>query len=81
MRRLEFEELLRVRRGQDVRGLFDALRTEVGIMRTLLKVGVFGGLLVTDVAALVSLARDCVRERFEVDLQHEVELLGPVTLA
>jgi UDP-N-acetylmuramate dehydrogenase len=33
-----------------------------------------------DVAALVSLARNCVRERFQVDLQHEVELLGPVTL-
>ena len=34
-----------------------------------------------DVAALVSLARRCVRERFEVDLEHEVELLGPITLA
>jgi UDP-N-acetylmuramate dehydrogenase len=34
-----------------------------------------------DVAALVSLARRCVRERFEVELEHEVELLGPVTLA
>ena len=33
-----------------------------------------------DVAALVSLARRCVRERFEVDLEHEVELLGPVSL-
>jgi UDP-N-acetylmuramate dehydrogenase len=33
-----------------------------------------------DVAALVSLARRCVRERFGVELQHEVELLGPVTL-
>ncbi|HET6173956.1 MAG TPA: UDP-N-acetylmuramate dehydrogenase [Gaiellales bacterium] len=34
-----------------------------------------------DVAALVSLAQSCVRERFGVDLQHEVELLGPVSLA
>ena len=33
-----------------------------------------------DVAALVSLARRCVRERFGVDLQHEVELLGPISL-
>jgi UDP-N-acetylmuramate dehydrogenase len=33
-----------------------------------------------DVAALVVLARNCVRERFEVDLEHEVELLGPVRL-
>jgi UDP-N-acetylmuramate dehydrogenase len=33
-----------------------------------------------DVAALVSLARRCVRERFQVELQHEVELLGPVGL-
>ena len=33
-----------------------------------------------DVAALVSLARRCVRERFGVDLEHEVELLGPVSL-
>lgn len=33
-----------------------------------------------DVAALVSLARRCVRERFDVDLEHEVELLGPVSL-
>ena len=33
-----------------------------------------------DVAALVSLARRCVRERFQVDLEHEVELLGPVSL-
>jgi UDP-N-acetylmuramate dehydrogenase len=33
-----------------------------------------------DVAALVTLARACVRERFGVDLEHEVELLGPVTL-
>jgi UDP-N-acetylmuramate dehydrogenase len=33
-----------------------------------------------DVAALVSLARACVRERFDVDLEHEVELLGPVSL-
>jgi UDP-N-acetylmuramate dehydrogenase len=34
-----------------------------------------------DVAALVALARSCVRERFGVDLEHEVELLGPVSLA
>ena len=34
-----------------------------------------------DVAALVALARRCVRERFDVDLEHEVELLGPVSLA
>jgi UDP-N-acetylmuramate dehydrogenase len=40
-----------------------------------------GGATSADVAALVSLARSRVRERFEVDLQHEVELLGPVTLA
>jgi UDP-N-acetylmuramate dehydrogenase len=33
-----------------------------------------------DVAALVALARRCVHERFAVDLQHEVELLGPVSL-
>jgi UDP-N-acetylmuramate dehydrogenase len=33
-----------------------------------------------DVAALVSLARKCVRDRFQVDLEHEVELLGPVSL-
>jgi UDP-N-acetylmuramate dehydrogenase len=33
-----------------------------------------------DVAALVALARRCVRERFGVDLDHEVELLGPVSL-
>jgi len=33
-----------------------------------------------DVAALVALARRCVRERFGVDLEHEVELLGPVSL-
>jgi UDP-N-acetylmuramate dehydrogenase len=33
-----------------------------------------------DVAALVSLARRCVRERFDVDLEHEVELLGPISL-
>ena len=39
-----------------------------------------GGASSADVAALVSLARACVRERFEVDLQHEVELLGPVSL-
>jgi UDP-N-acetylmuramate dehydrogenase len=40
-----------------------------------------GGATSADVAALVSLARRCVRERFEVDLEHEVELLGPVSLA
>jgi UDP-N-acetylenolpyruvoylglucosamine reductase len=40
-----------------------------------------GGASSADVAALVSLARECVRERFDVDLEHEVELLGPVTLA
>ena len=33
-----------------------------------------------DVAALVSLARRSVHERFQVDLEHEVELLGPVHL-
>jgi UDP-N-acetylmuramate dehydrogenase len=33
-----------------------------------------------DVAALVSLARRCVRERFGIDLEHEVQLLGPVSL-
>jgi UDP-N-acetylmuramate dehydrogenase len=33
-----------------------------------------------DVAALVVLARRAVRERFGVDLEHEVELLGPVSL-
>jgi UDP-N-acetylmuramate dehydrogenase len=40
-----------------------------------------GGARSADVAALVVLARNCVRERFEVDLEHEVELLGPVRLA
>jgi UDP-N-acetylmuramate dehydrogenase len=40
-----------------------------------------GGASSADVAALVSLARACVRERFDVDLEHEVELLGHVTLA
>ena len=40
-----------------------------------------GGARSADVAALVSLARRCVRERFGVELEHEVELLGPVTLA
>jgi UDP-N-acetylmuramate dehydrogenase len=39
-----------------------------------------GGARSADVAALVSLARRCVRERFAVDLEHEVELLGPVSL-
>jgi UDP-N-acetylmuramate dehydrogenase len=34
-----------------------------------------------DVAALVALARRCVHKRFGVDLEHEVELLGPVSLA
>ena len=34
-----------------------------------------------DVAALVALARRSVRERFDVELVHEVELLGPVSLA
>lgn len=34
-----------------------------------------------DVAALVVLARRSVRERFAVELEHEVELLGPVSLA
>jgi UDP-N-acetylmuramate dehydrogenase len=34
-----------------------------------------------DVAALVSHARRCVRERFGIELEHEVELLGPVTLS
>jgi UDP-N-acetylenolpyruvoylglucosamine reductase len=34
-----------------------------------------------DVAALVALARRTVRERFGVELEHEVELLGPVRLA
>jgi UDP-N-acetylmuramate dehydrogenase len=34
-----------------------------------------------DVAALVSLARACVRERFGIELEHEVELLGPVSLS
>jgi UDP-N-acetylmuramate dehydrogenase len=33
-----------------------------------------------DVAALVSLARGSVRERFGVELEHEVELLGPIRL-
>jgi UDP-N-acetylmuramate dehydrogenase len=40
-----------------------------------------GGASSADVAALVSLARACVRERFDVDLEHEVELLGHVALA
>jgi UDP-N-acetylmuramate dehydrogenase len=39
-----------------------------------------GGARSADVAALVALARRCVRERFAVDLEHEVELLGPVAL-
>jgi UDP-N-acetylenolpyruvoylglucosamine reductase len=46
-----------------------------------LKGHVIGTASSADVAALVSLARRCVRERFEVDLEHEVELLGPITLA
>jgi UDP-N-acetylenolpyruvoylglucosamine reductase len=33
-----------------------------------------------DIAALVSLARNSVRERFQVELEHEVELLGPIAL-
>jgi UDP-N-acetylmuramate dehydrogenase len=33
-----------------------------------------------DVADLVSLARTCVQERFGVALEHEVELLGPISL-
>lgn len=33
-----------------------------------------------DVAALVTLARASVRERFGIDLEHEVELLGPIAL-
>jgi UDP-N-acetylmuramate dehydrogenase len=40
-----------------------------------------GGASSADVAALVSLARRCVRERFDVELEHEVELLGPIVLA
>jgi UDP-N-acetylmuramate dehydrogenase len=40
-----------------------------------------GGARSADVAALVALARRCVRNRFGVDLEHEVELLGPVSLA
>jgi UDP-N-acetylmuramate dehydrogenase len=40
-----------------------------------------GGASSADVAALVSLARRCVRERFDVDLEHEVEVLGPIILA
>jgi UDP-N-acetylmuramate dehydrogenase len=31
-----------------------------------------------DVAALVTLARTCVHERFGIELEHEVELLGPI---
>lgn len=40
-----------------------------------------GGATSADVAALVSLARGSVLERFDVDLQHEVQLLGPLVLA
>jgi UDP-N-acetylmuramate dehydrogenase len=40
-----------------------------------------GGARSADVAALVALARRCVGKRFDVDLEHEVELLGPVSLA
>jgi UDP-N-acetylmuramate dehydrogenase len=40
-----------------------------------------GGATSADVAALVSHARNSVWERFQVDLQHEVELLGPISLA
>jgi UDP-N-acetylenolpyruvoylglucosamine reductase len=39
-----------------------------------------GGASSADVAALVSLARASVRERFGVVLEHEVELLGPIRL-
>jgi UDP-N-acetylmuramate dehydrogenase len=35
----------------------------------------------SDVAALVLLARDRVRDRFGVELEHEVQVLGDVTLA
>jgi UDP-N-acetylmuramate dehydrogenase len=34
-----------------------------------------------DVVALISEARRCVRERFGVELEHEVELLGPIALS
>lgn len=40
-----------------------------------------GGARSADVAELVSLARRCVRGRFDVELEHEVELIGPITLA
>ena len=40
-----------------------------------------GGARSADVAALVALARRSVRDRFGVELEHEVELLGPVRLA
>jgi UDP-N-acetylmuramate dehydrogenase len=40
-----------------------------------------GGARSADVAALVALARRSVHKRFDVDLEHEVELLGPVSLA
>ena len=33
-----------------------------------------------DVAALIALARTRVRERFDVDLEHEVQLLGPLSV-
>jgi UDP-N-acetylmuramate dehydrogenase len=39
-----------------------------------------GGARSADVAALVSLARSSVRERFGIELEHEVELLGPIRL-
>jgi UDP-N-acetylmuramate dehydrogenase len=39
-----------------------------------------GGARSADVAALVALARRCVHERFGVELEHEVEMLGPVAL-
>jgi UDP-N-acetylmuramate dehydrogenase len=40
-----------------------------------------GGARSADVAALVALARRSVRERFDVELESEVELLGPVSIA
>jgi UDP-N-acetylmuramate dehydrogenase len=40
-----------------------------------------GGASSADVAALVVEARRCVRERYGVELQHEVELLGAISLA
>jgi UDP-N-acetylmuramate dehydrogenase len=40
-----------------------------------------GGATSAEVAALVALARSSVRERFQVELEHEVEVLGDITLA